>query len=103
MKYYLQLGALLGGIALMAPSAHSAVFMCVDPATGKTSFTDHACDTRDIREEVKVEAANLESGNRYGAAAKPKTWRSEEDTRKTGKDFNASRRNLYDNRAVASQ
>jgi hypothetical protein len=76
--------------------------MCVDPDTGKTSFTDKACETASIREEVRVDPANLDSGSRYGARAKQKTWRSQSDTRKTGADYNAERRGIYEGKATAS-
>jgi hypothetical protein len=76
--------------------------MCVDQATGETSFTDKACQSASVREEVRVHAANLDSGKSSAKAAKPTTWRSEMDTRKTGVDYNAERRSLYENKATAS-
>lgn len=82
--------------------AVARVYMCVDQATGQTSFTDKACDTAAAREEVRVDAANLDSGKRYAAPEKRKTWRSQADTRKTGIDYNAQRRSLYENKATAS-
>jgi hypothetical protein len=75
--------------------------MCVDHDTGETSFTDKACETASAREEVRVQPSNLDSGSRYGAQAKPKTWRSEADTRKTGLDYNADRRSAYEAKTTA--
>lgn len=94
----------LAALVLLLPQLASArVYMCVDQATGETSFTDKACATaNDAREEVRVDRTNLDSGQRYGAQARQKTWRSEEDTRKSGRDYSASQRSLYDNNATAS-
>jgi len=94
----------LAALLLLLPQLASArVYMCVDQATGRTSFTDKACaTTQDVREEVRVDRTNLDSGKQYGRAGREKTWRSEEDTRKTGRDFNTSRSSLYDNNATAS-
>ena len=90
-------------VVLLLPQVASArVYMCVDHVTGATSFTDKACETVSSREEVKVDAANLDSGGRYQAAAKKKTWRSQQDKRKTGMDYNAERRSIYENAATAS-
>jgi hypothetical protein len=49
-----------------------------------------------------VDTANLNSGKSYAAPPKRKTWRSQADTRKTGADYNAERRSLYQNKATAS-
>ncbi len=88
---------------LLVPQLTSArVFMCVDLDTGDTSFTDKACETTALREEVRIDPANLGSGNSDAGEVKQKTWRSEDETRKTGRDFNAERRGIYENRATAS-
>ena len=91
-------------VILLAPQLASArVYMCVDPETGKTSFTDAGCtQTAAAREEVRVEQANLTSGDRYGRETRRKTWRSQEDTRKSGTDYNAERREMYENSATAA-
>ncbi len=90
-------------LLFLAPQlAFARVYMCVDHATGATSFTDKACDTVSSREEVRVDPANLDSGSRYAPREKRKTWRSEEDKRKTGMDYNAERRSIYENKATAS-
>jgi hypothetical protein len=89
-------------LLLMVPQLAAArVYMCVDHDTGETSFTDKACATASAREEVKVDPANLDSGSRYAAKAKPKTWRSEAETRKTGLDYNADRRSAYESKKTA--
>ncbi|MCB1687185.1 MAG: DUF4124 domain-containing protein [Halioglobus sp.] len=90
-------------LLFLAPQLASArVYMCVDHATGATSFTDKACETVSSREEVRVDPANLDSGKRYKEAPKNKIWRSQEDKRKTGMDYNAERRSIYENKATAS-
>lgn len=92
----------IAALLLVPQLAAARVYMCVDHATGETSFTDKACETASMREEVRVDPANLDSGKAYAATAKPKTWRSEADTRKTGADYNADRRNVYESKATAS-
>jgi hypothetical protein len=90
-------------LLLLVPQLAAAkVYMCVDKETGEASFTDRACDNSDVREEVRVQTANLDSGKNSARAAKPKTWRSQTDTRKTGLDYNTERRSLYTNKATAS-
>jgi hypothetical protein len=89
-------------LMLVPQLAAARVYMCVDEATGKTSFTDKACETASTREEVRVDSVNLNSGNRYTRRSKQKTWRSQTDTRKSGADFNAQRRELYENKASAA-
>jgi len=87
---------------LLPQLAAARVYMCVDEATGETSFTDQACETASTREEVRVDPVNLNSGDRHVRRAKAKTWRSQADTRKTGVDFNAQRRSLYESKASAA-
>jgi Domain of unknown function (DUF4124) len=89
-------------LLLLPQLAAARVYMCVDHATGETSFTDKACKTASAREEVRVAPANLDSGKAYAAAAKPKTWRSEADTRKTGADYSADRRSVFESKTTAS-
>jgi len=92
---------LLALLLLVPQLAAARVYMCVNQETGQASFTDRACETTSTREEVRVETANLNSANRYDRPVKPKTWRSQVDTRKTGIDYNAERRSLYANKATA--
>lgn len=89
-------------ILLLLPQlALAKVYMCVDSETGKTSFTDRACDQATVVEEVRVDPTNLDSGERYKKAPREKTWNSERDLRKSGQDYNAQHRALYDNNATA--
>jgi hypothetical protein len=89
-------------MAVVPQLASARVYMCVDHETGKTSFTDQACATTSVREEVRVDAANLDNGQRYAQPPKAKTWRSQAETRKTGLDYNAERKSIYENKATAS-
>jgi hypothetical protein len=89
-------------LLLLPQVAAAKVYMCVDHVTGKTSFTDKACEVAGTREEVRVDPANLDSGSRYARPSKPKTWRSEADTRKTGADYNADRRSLYESKTAVT-
>ncbi len=90
-------------LLLLAPQLASArVYMCVDHATGETSFMDKACETVNSRAEVRVDPSNPDSGSHYAAPAKQKTWRSQAQTRKTGKDYNAERRSIYEKSTTAS-
>jgi len=81
--------------------AAARVYMCVDEATGETSFTDKACESEGSREEIRVNKIN--PGSRSQAPRDGgKTWRSQAEVRKTGSDYNAQRRSLYENKATAS-
>ncbi|MCB1676100.1 MAG: DUF4124 domain-containing protein [Halioglobus sp.] len=87
---------------LLPQLAGAGVYMCVDPASGKTTFTDVACrNNAAAEEEVKVQSTNLASGRRSARPAAAGTWRSDRDTRKSGMDYNRERGGLYDNEATA--
>ena len=83
--------------------ASARVYMCVDPQTGATSFTDRACSKSTAGEEVRVDEANYASGRDTRTAQDgPKVWNSHRDARKTGRDYNDDRRRLYRDKASAS-
>ena len=87
----------------LAQAASARVYMCVDPQTGATSFTDKACSKSTSGEEVRVDAANYASGRTTRTApGGPKVWNSHRDDRKTGRDYNDDRRRLYRDKASAS-
>ena len=88
-------------VVCLSQTANARVYMCVDKATGNTTFTDKGCDVVEKVEEVKVEPTNLDSGKRYVKAPQRKAWNSQIDTRKTGVDYNAERRAIYENSATA--
>ncbi|MBE9471857.1 MAG: DUF4124 domain-containing protein [Chloroflexi bacterium] len=90
-------------VLLLVPQLAAArVYMCVDPETGKTSFTDKACVKAASREEVRVSSTNLDSGSRSARGGSAKTWNSQRDTRKSGNDYNTQRRAMYKNNPTAS-
>ena len=83
--------------------ATARVYMCVDPETGVTSFTDKACEKSASGEEVRVNATNYDSGRRTASTSRgPKVWNSHRDTRKTGRDYNDERRRMYQEKATAT-
>ena len=89
-------------ILLILPQlAGARVFMCVDEATGKTTFTDKGCEKTSAREEVRIDATNLDSGARSTAPDADKTWNSERDERKSGLQYSSERRAMYMGRATA--
>jgi Domain of unknown function (DUF4124) len=96
---------ILLSLLLFTHTASAKVYMCVDHATGKTSFTDKACETvHSSSEEVRVDPSNLESGRKYGTEKRSrveKVWNSQRDERKTGREFNAERSEPYKNAATA--
>ena len=90
-------------LVLLPQLAAARVYMCVDPQTGNTSFTDKACVKSTAGEEVRVDGANYSSGRQNQAGPTgPKVWNSHRDERKTGRDYNDERRRLYHEKATAS-
>ena len=76
-------------ILLVPQLAAAKVYMCRDPATGNTTFTDKGCETSANGEELKVPATNVDSGSRTAEPASRGAWVSDRDTRKTGREHNA--------------
>ena len=72
----------------LAPQLSLAgVYMCVDPQTGKKTFTDRACEQRTAGEEVRVEPVNF-GGAAYRAPASEhkQAWRSQQAVAKSGRE-----------------
>jgi len=88
-------------ILLIPQLAAARVFMCVDQATGKTSFSDKGCQTTAAQEEVRVEATNVFSGRNTATAPTRKTWVSDRDTRKTGRDYSAGTSAVIEDKVTA--
>ena len=84
--------AVLVLLLLLGPQlAWAKIYMCRDAVSGKTTFTDVACEqSLASREEVRVQPTNVDSGRRTAAPAPRGAWVSDRDTRKTGRDYNAS-------------
>ncbi len=83
---------LVVGLALVPQSALAKVFMCVDEATGKTSFTDKACDKHVPGEKVRVDVANPGKGARGAGRNRNNAWQSQRDFSRSGLDYNRARR-----------
>ena len=80
-------------ILLLVPQlATAGVYMCVDPQTGRKTFTDRACDDNAEREKVRVQAANSSSGARTARGSGNKTWNSERDESRSGRDHRQEER-----------
>lgn len=86
----------------LSQGATAGVFMCKDPATGRTIFTDKGCDSYATREEVRVDPTNVDSGARTATKAEPKTWKSDHDSRQTGRDINQEYKARAQNRIAGS-
>ena len=70
--------------ALGATSASAGVYMCVDPATGKKTFTDRACpSSAKPGKKVRVES---QTGSARKSHLPDKTWNSERDRSVSGRD-----------------
>ena len=81
------------------------VYMCVDPATGKTSFTDQACESKTTGENVRVQVANPGSHKRTTSQSGRKinkAWESQRDTSLSGRDYNDKRRSEQARTVVSS-
>jgi hypothetical protein len=78
---------------LIAPQLSTAgVFMCVDPVTGKKSFTDRACEQEVDREEVRLDATNTSSGANNARPSGNKAWNSDRDTNRSGREYRQQER-----------
>jgi hypothetical protein len=73
-------------ILLCLPGFASAgVYMCVDPATGKKTFTDKACATKKSGDKLDVKPHNFgDSGHRAPGSSTSKAWTSQREA--TGAD-----------------
>ena len=86
-------GALLLAATLITPQfATAGVYMCVDPVSGKKTFTDKACPSLQAGTKVKISG---DDKDRYGRPI-DKTWNSDRDKSLTG------RANLNETKRVAA-
>jgi len=80
-------------ILLLLPQlSAAAVYMCVDPQTGKKSFTDRACDESASREQLHVDSANTASGAKTSRRSGNQTWNSQRDSTRDGRDYRQDER-----------
>ena len=77
---------LLLALLLLPTLANGAVFICVDPQTGKKSFTDRACPKNETGNEVRVNATNFGHGVRDSGPDGPKAWNSQRDQRRDAEE-----------------
>ncbi|TXS95358.1 DUF4124 domain-containing protein [Parahaliea maris] len=72
------------GLLLSASVAQAKVYKCVDPATGKTTFTDVACASNKASDDqVRVKPQNFgASGHRSQASSQQRVWRSQDPSRR---------------------
>ena len=75
-------------LSLLVPQlAAAGVYLCVDPETGKKTFTDRACEQRTSGEGVRVDPVNF-GGAAYRAPAgeHKQVWRSQQAVAKSGRE-----------------
>lgn len=80
-------------LLLLVPQlATAGVYLCVDPQTGKKTFTDRACEQEAVGEQLRVESA--QSGASRGSSRKSndKTWNSQRDERIDGREYRQEER-----------
>lgn len=88
-------GAFLVTVALLLPQLSMAgVFLCVDPDTGKKTFTDRACPSAAAGKKVRVEPTNFGEG--IAKRRNHGTWTGDKDRSVSG------RANLSDKPRVAA-
>lgn len=79
-KAVVYVGALLVCVAWSFP-ASAQVFKCVDPITGKTTFSDRGCDAGDDGAVLNVRPANSIDGSQYRQQAiEPEQYRNAVDS-----------------------
>ena len=81
-------------LCLLPQLAAARVFMCVDPATGKTTLTDRGCDPVATREEMRVNPTNGEAKPNGGSAPAREAWVSDRESRRTARDYVVEQRRL---------
>ena len=91
-------------LALLCPAVASAgVFVCVDPATGKKTFTDKACETKSKGEKLDVKPHNFgDSGHRSGSSGQ-EAWNSQRTAKGTATtEYTGHRRQVENARSAGS-
>ena len=89
-------------LLLLPQLAAAGVYMCKDPVTGKTTFSDKGCAAAASQEEIRIQSTNVDSGRRTAGPAERKAWVSDRDTRKTGRDYFSAKRDLLEKSPTAS-
>jgi hypothetical protein len=73
----------IAAMTLLPQLGMAGVYMCVDPVSGKKTFTDRACPQHGTGEKVKVQTTNFGGGIANEAAGG--TWNSHRDTSRSGR------------------
>jgi hypothetical protein len=78
--------------------ALAEIYVCVDPVTGKKSFTDMACDVHRTGDEIKIKQGNFgSSGSGQKSSRGQKAWRSQD-----GSDISSSEKYKGDRHNIES-
>lgn len=92
--------ALLLSLAFGASGAMAGVYMCVDPVTGKKTFTDRACPaTKEPGRKVRVDSQTR--ANHHGLRHEP-SWNSDRNRSVSGRANFAGDELAADDRATGS-
>ena len=75
---------ILAALMLLPQLATAGVFMCVNPDTGKKTFTDRACPRHGTGEKVKIQTTNF--GDGIADRKTRGTWNSHRDTSRSGRE-----------------
>ena len=70
---------LIIGSLLFSQMAIAEIYKCVDPETGRMTFTDKACKQKTTGEHVQVDPTNFDSGPKKYSGNR--TWVSQDPTR----------------------
>jgi hypothetical protein len=70
---------LIIGCLLFSQLAMAEIYKCVDPGTGRMTFTDKACKQKTTGEHVQVDPTNFNSGTKKHPGNR--TWVSQDPTR----------------------
>ena len=92
-------------VALLAPAVASAgVFVCVDPTTGKKTFTDKACSTKETGEKLNVKPHIFgDSGHRGSVASGQASWNSQREAKgKATKEYSGHSRHVEKARSAGT-
>ncbi len=91
---------LLATVVALPVTASAGVVMCVDPQTGRKTFTDHACpNATDTSRKVRVEPVNFGGGKMIQRDSG--VWASDRDQSVSGTENFASDYRAAESKAPA--
>ncbi len=96
--------ALLLIVMLLPQVVLAEIYVCVDPETGKKSFTDTACGMHGTGDKIKVKEGNFgASGSNVNSGMRGDTWRSEDGSDiSTSDNYKGARRNIESAKTAGS-